>query len=488
MSMFWERAFGRGEPPGPVDIYAVLRDPDHPVFPDLGRLLWSLVTTQQEWVYRRVETATLVAERRIRRQMSVDCRIPPEVTSLAGALGLDRFPVPLRFVMRQSLLNFDLTFDRRPVPLLTRSQNIMATRALLQAAVENCDLGMDDRLLAVLADVARADVEARHVAFDHLGVPEKPVADEPVELAMLRWGLTTFDRNYVLLADVPLERIRDRAVFKITQEFPQHLVESTDPAEEEGPSRHRLSFAQQIAWQPVSFRFDTPDITAAASYHFEFVAPQGLTVAGGALAAATPETREQGGPPRTFGTPTVHSSMLGLNAHADEVPEDARHYAVVRVRPATEGLLRAGAASAVITTCLLAIAAVWSHRLDQSSVGPSVTLLLVIPGLVSTFLVRPGEHSMVSWVLRGVRTLILATGVLTYLAAGLLAVGVTGGWLRLGWFLVAGLSACMAVPLVVAVRRCHTPLVEAAARPQPARRLDIAAPAEATLPPDPGQR
>jgi hypothetical protein len=439
MTKIWGRAFR----PGPLDIYDVLEDPDHPVFLDLGRLLWSLVPTQSTWVFRRVETATLVGERRIRRRMSVDCRVPPTVIDLAGQLELDRFMVPLRFVMRQSLLSFDLHLGRNPVPLLTRDQNIMATRALLHAAVEQCRREPDLALRTHLARVAQADTEAAPETLDVLGLSDDPMPGETVEEGLLRWAVTTFDQNYLLLADVALDALQDRTLFKITQELPQHPVRSRA-----GVS---MPVRQEIAWEPMSFVFDTPDVTTAGSYHFQFAAPDGLTISGGFLLAAD----DDGVGLHTFGTATSRTSVLGLNAHPSDVPDSDSYGAVVHVRPSPEGVMRASAASATMSTVLLLIAAAAAHRLDEIQLGPSITLLLVIPGLVSTFLARPGEHSMVSRVLRGTRVLSVLSALVIYTAAGMLVLGVTGPALRFGWLSLALLSAFPATALLLAVRRCR---------------------------------
>jgi hypothetical protein len=424
----------------PLDIYEVLSDPDHPAFIDLGRLFWSLIADQPAWVFRRVETASLIAEQRIRRVMSVDCRVLPDVVDLAEDLGFDRFIIPLRFVMSGSLLSFDLRHNDDPVPLLTRDQNTLATQALLYAAVDQCDIDLSTPLRANLAQVSRADMVAAPPTLDLLGLGSQRRPDETVEEALLRWAVTTFDQKYLLLADIPLADAQHRSVFKIIQELPQHPLPS--PA-------HRIR--QQVAWEPMSFVFDAPDVTAAGSYHFQFTAPDGLTVSDGTLLAANEERTHV----EAFGTTTRRSSVLGLNSHIGGVPDTDSYAAVVKVRPSPDGLLRASAASAVFTTVLLLIASTWANRLQDEQLGSSITLLLVLPGVVSTFLARPGEHSMVSRVLRGVRFLMLTSAVIIYLGAGALAMGMSGQSLRVVWLVLATVSAVPTIVLAVAVHRCR---------------------------------
>lgn len=382
-----------------------------------------------------------VKERHFRRHMSVDCRVPPEIVAYADELELDRFVVPLRFVMRQSLLAFDLSLGNLPVPLLTREQNIMATRALLHAAVEQHGIEPNADVQEMLANVASADVPAADEALELLGLRSVDVAASTVEEDLLRWAIATFDRNYLLLADVPLATVRNRTVFKITQEL-------TYP-----PARLRLTRAQlrtRIGWDPVSLLFDTPDVTTAESYHFQFIPPDGLAISDGALLASGGNDE-----PVVFGTKASRSSVLGLNAHATDVPPGDSYRALVQVRPSPDGLLRASAASAALSTALLLLAATVADRVNvDTQIGPSTALLLVIPGVLSTFLARPGEHSLAAHALRGVRTLTLLSAVTTYLAAALLVLDMADSALRLGWLALGVVSAIPAIGLVVAARRC----------------------------------
>ena len=70
---------------------------------------------------------------------------------------------------------------------------------------------------------------------------------------------------------------------------------------------------------------------------------------------------------------------------------------------------------------------------------------------------RPGEHSLVSRLLRGTRTLLLSSVVSIYVAAAaVLVVGEVADRLRLVWGVLALVSAVPAVALVQALRRCQS--------------------------------
>jgi hypothetical protein len=127
----------------------------------------------------------------------------------------------------------------------------------------------------------------------------------------------------------------------------------------------------------------------------------------------------------------------------------------VLVRPSPDGLLRACAVSAGFSTVLLFLAALFASRFDRHSLDASIALLLVLPGVVSTLLARPGEHHLVSRLLRGVRVLTLASAVTVYFAAAVVVAGVSGHALQKWWFALAAVSAIPSVVLGIAVQRCR---------------------------------
>lgn len=436
---------GAGPDPGRLpglDPYDVLLQPSHPAFADLGRLLWTLVATQWSWVDRRVENISLSGERSFRRHMSIDCRVPPPVGELAEELGFSRFFVPLRFVTKQPLLAFDLRLGDRSVPLLTRRQNAMAAQSVLLAAIEQADLPITPEVMDAIEEVASDDGPGAEATLRLLDLTEPGRVGEdatPTELA--HWAVTTFDTNYLLLADVGLGELRRRTIFKITQEVGPTLGKTQE-----------LPLRSAIAWQPTSFVFETPSVTATSSYHFQFDAPDGLVVAGGEMFGAMASDPQR----RTFGTAASQGSVLGLHANVGEVPEADTYNAEVLVRPSPDGLLRSSAVSSCFSTVLLVLATLLAHRIDNTRVDASTALLLVLPGVVSTFLARPGEHYWVSRMLRGVRLLTLVSAITVYLAAAVLVTGLADGSVRPLWFCFALVSMVPSTALVVASRRCRS--------------------------------
>jgi hypothetical protein len=428
--------------PPALDLYEVLDNQHHPAFADLGRLLWTLVVTQWQWVDRRVETASLTGERSYRQRMSIDCRVPPAVVDLADELGFDRFAVPLRFEPKEPLLSLDLRLGERSVPLLTRRQSAQVTCAVLRAAVEQLELPITPEIEEEIAAVASDEHESAEAALQLLALTEPASPGGQATTAQLaHWAVTTFDTSYLLLADVGVDDVRQRVIFKISQEV--------------GPTLHgaqEMTLSSLLAWQPAPLFLDTTSVTSTSSYHFQFDAPPGLVVAGGQLFGKVKDDPLG----RSFGTSASQGSVLGLHANLHEVPDADGYAAAVLVHPSPDGTLRSCAVSACFSTVLLFLALVVANRIDSSRLEAAAGLLLVVPGIVSTFLARPGEHYWVSRLLRGVRVMTLANAVIVYLAAAVLVTGVVDSANRKMWLVFMVLSAIPSAVLAVAVRRCRS--------------------------------
>jgi hypothetical protein len=105
---------------------------------------------------------------------------------------------------------------------------------------------------------------------------------------------------------------------------------------------------------------------------------------------------------------------------------------------------------------LLFIATIIANDINKTQVDSSAALLLVLPGVISTYLARPGEHHLVSRMLLGVRTLTVVSAMIVYLAAAVVVTDVAPGLVREIWGGLAVLAAIPATALTVAVRRCRS--------------------------------
>jgi hypothetical protein len=115
------------------------------------------------------------------------------------------------------------------------------------------------------------------------------------------------------------------------------------------------------------------------------------------------------------------------------------------LKPPRVGLLRA-----LLMTSLVITTVLWLFflKLFEIKGDAGSAILLGIPGVVATFIVRPGEHRLASDLLLGIRALGGAAGLSAYLAAVAL-VTVSGTALTVCWFILAAMATLCFASLVV---------------------------------------
>jgi hypothetical protein len=109
---------------------------------EIAEAVLGLLMAGRRWRHRRVETLDPLSSTLVRRRVSLDFTIPPEfhggLKMPAGSSGSGQYLVPLAWLARRQLVNFDLRDGGgKSIPLLLASQTAQVTRdALLLAAVE----------------------------------------------------------------------------------------------------------------------------------------------------------------------------------------------------------------------------------------------------------------------------------------------------------------------------------------------------------------
>lgn len=429
--------------PGTLDAYEVLEDPGSAEYLALGHILFDLVTQQERWVARRVERVTLAGERRFRRQVSVSYKIPTGIVDVATTLGLRALPVPLALLKKAELMSFDLRDgDDKSLPLLTRRQNGAAATAVLWAAAERTGVPLTGNVRAALEHVAKdpEDNAAHALQLLHLpaGAAELPAgwpADQepPIEY-VVQWVINELNDKFLLLADVgPLNALRDFRLAKFSaEETPQDL---------------KATFGAKLAYRPTEWTFDTPSVAQAASYHFELDAPDGLVVAEGSSLFAATTAGDTNPKTDNFGSERNSTSVLSLTTSAHSIPRAETYNARVFLMPATEGLIRSCALSAIVNAAVLYFATFNWERLARAELDAAVAVLLVAPGVVTLAVARPGEHVLAARLVRWVRRLTLVSAALPFTAAALLVAGYAGDALWGGWVALTEMALLIAALL-----------------------------------------
>lgn len=119
-----------------------------------------LISDWKRWVHRRVETLSFIDENTVRRAVSVDFTLPPEITApLPPQGGNEVYAVPLALLRKTTLRGFNLWDETgKTLPLMTSEKNGAIAAGVLAHAAEI--LPSEEQLGGLRRDVPRALREA----------------------------------------------------------------------------------------------------------------------------------------------------------------------------------------------------------------------------------------------------------------------------------------------------------------------------------------
>jgi hypothetical protein len=101
-----------------------------------------------------------------------------------------------------------------------------------------------------------------------------------------------------------------------------------------------------------------------------------------------------------------------------------------------------------LATALLALG-FWRFSLVSARAEASAPLLLLAPGLLAAYLLRPGEHALASALLLGVRAMVLLSGFCAVAATTLLLIGSGTPFERFTWATLFYASAAATLGLAL---------------------------------------
>jgi len=379
--------------------------------------LETLLATSTEWVHRRVETVRF-ADDTLRRHVSIDFTPPAWTDGDAD--------VPVAILAKAPLTDFDLRDAAgAALPMATRGENATrAAEAILQAILNACrDRGLSvapdelDRLGTLAFELA---VGSPDEAADALAVlarhPEAGIALADERVARLA---ETFVGGFMVLVRAQPGR---RQIVKLSYEEPVTIPHGWRTGGGRGRSLRTLRrlLAARLGWRPFVAWFDIPDAGGAASYHFELAVARDLEVvdAGFAVANEPHPVEASVGP------------LPGRRVHMYlAAPSGGRGFAWGSIRAQRRGLLFGGLVLSGATVVLLGVAGLAAGTIANSP-ADSGSLLLALPGAFAAFLSRPDDHPLTSRLLVGTRALIVLSGLCSFAAATLVALGASGDALR----------------------------------------------------------
>jgi hypothetical protein len=392
---------------------------------DLGReIVWRLLSPKS-WIHRRVESVRFLDENTLRREVSVDC----DVDWPTGGVAL----LPLARIGKRPLVSFDLRDEAgNALPVLTTNENgHVAWSALVAAAQAVLGAEVPSSIRISLRSVVFLDPALRGATLKAVRELEidKSARQELFERPGFSGLFESLARGFLLVTPVAHPEA-GRRIFKYA--YSESFFRD-----------RRAPLMQSLGLDPLLIDFDVPLIGEAQSYHLECEVPEDLQIADATLIATTADgTRDSAAVGRGE---RVHLLLSDLDPVAEGI-------ATVRVTPSATGTLRATTLSTFIISLTLVLGAVFGHRIAQGSDAAAAVLLLV-PGLMIALVLRPGEHRLASLVLRGLRAMVLVAAWCSFVAAGLIALSVSGSALTATFTCLATVAAgCAAVALVALVR------------------------------------
>lgn len=412
----------------------LLSEEDEPDL-SLGGVLFTLLDDPEDWVHRRVESAVFLDASSIKRRVSVDFDMPTD-----DASGEQVSLVPLAVLDKRPLVDLDVRDESGSAyPVLNADENAFAAWSLLSRVVAGVLSVMapgqavpkkllDDLKLVVSG--APSEAADKVTALQKL---EDPLLNRALNLSVFVEYAHLLAARFLLLVETPNdERHRRILKFSYTEQF--------EPVR--GRTTRRLF--ETVGWRATEATVDVPGVGESQSFHFEFQGPPGLQVQSAQLFCANPNDKDDPG--------RVHQGrVVGSRAHIYTSDEDLSvdGTASVWLRPGRPGLLRASLATAAVVSVLFAFF-LWDSRITQVRHGLTLPLLLAAPGLVASFIVRPGEHGMTTDLLAGVRACIGLIALCAYTGAIGLAGEVSDKTLYCLWAVLGIVAALCLTALGVA--------------------------------------
>jgi hypothetical protein len=399
-----------------------------------ARPVLTLVENGPRWRHRRVEAIEPLSATSVRRRVSLDFTVPPElhdglrmpVTAGAPVAG-DQWLVPLGWLARRPLVSFDLRdSEGNSVPLLLASQTAEIMRHLLllsatEAGLDLADAARTERTLDVViaAAAATAPGDPRALVAQAAGLGLGPDFTALIRLSALA---------FLLVAVMP--RVEGRQVVKW----------QTDEI-------RRLAFPRS---GPVYIDLQVVGINEAASTHVELDLPDPLLADSFRLV----DRRGDGMVPLPAGERQHSTSDERPRLMLQPVAQTQDPYVRADVLIAANEFLAPALALATLAVFILAFGlASELHELlpRQRATAPSVLLGAFSVGF-GLFL-RVEENQLVRAILADSRAALGATAVALAVAAIPLALRLASPWVLWTWIAACAVAAVAAFVILWTIMR-----------------------------------
>ncbi len=417
-----------------------------------GRLAVDLVKPRARWVHRRVQKLTKTAPEYEKSQVTVDFTVPPD---FAGS------KVPISFLPKwPPLTEFDFKDEAgRPIPLLTGRQNQVVDRALLRELVGSVDPGLldcaavKDAIKGVTSRGPGDDGVALEILADHLTpfMPNDAAAELTLEMAAV------MDGSSLLWVPIGDEQRGHRTVCSFNY--------TTKSDEALGWGRRAL---RSLGWYQAPEYVPLLHMGKAANFHLTVHAPSTMKVA--ELdpqyyeVTASPEDKPNAPLGFTSFTPPINDGsrdsigQLYVSGTRPLVADVGVRLMISRGRVIGPAIAATTLIACLTTACAMA------HKtlVEPDAVEATVTVLTVIPALISILLASQLRDAFVRRNALGIQLISMASGLVPLVMALTLIRCAFGEddpvALGTAWNVSAGISWLLVLLLLVGqhreIKRC----------------------------------
>lgn len=405
-----------------------------------------LLSDEDRWIHRRVETIDLLAQELVRRQVTVEFTLPEPLHAELRVGPQGPWCVPVAILEKRPLRNFDLRENDEPRPILGASSGGPVAAALVTAAARlaTAPEPLDHGVVALLELIVRSDLDAARIALADLHAR----AERAPQLAAIladdtsAYFAATFAESYMLVA--LLAQPHGRRILKYA--YDEHL------ASVGGRAGRARRIARRLGWSPLVIDIDVPTAAHAASYHAEVVVPEELRLDAFVLDAWSGELL----------TTDIERGVDRASLHAPSVPLRADPVLTTAISAERSGVPTLALVISAVTSLLLVLGASVA-RLDSPTAGSSVAVLLAGSALFAAAVARGHEHRLVRGIFAAPRWLLSIVAVAALAAGASVAFGADPGVRDGVWYCAFAASGLSCLGLAVACWRA-APLTRRPAR------------------------
>lgn len=368
--------------------------------PAIGRQNSALLLDDVSWISRRREAVEILDETQLRRQITVDFRLPPSLPNglIPEEISGRGHCAPILVLPKKpsNLMSFDLLDSTgRSLPLATRRENAAISAATIVAMAETVlQTKPDPELTKRLVEIAESEALGGEQQVQALMSSEDARFDDG-QLNRLasdqrfRWWLYTVSHSSLIM--VPAPQLGERSIVKLAYRE---------------PILSELPWKTSLGWKPYSVHIHSSFI-GGRSFHFEAHSPHGLRIDGSTLVSGPKVVKDQG-------------TLRRTHLYVPDATEGKAATAVLSLRVAGSGFVRHAWAASLLVCIAIAACLHWAENIvTNASSAPA--LLLVLPGLIATYLGRPDEHGLTQRLLILNRRILMASALVAYATAARVA-------------------------------------------------------------------